>query len=720
MHTTRPFKGFMVFLAPLLATAFIIGGAATAQADDAPNTSTEKEKELLAILRSDAPTAERAITCKLLAVYGSSAAVPDLASLLSDKQLASWARIALEAIPGPEADAALQDATESLQGRLLIGVINSIGVRRDANAVDSLAARLRDKDADVASAAAVALGRIGNGPATKTLRQSLASAPEKVRSAVAEGCVLCAERLVAEERMAEAAEIYDEVRAADVPEQRILEATRGAILARNEAGIPLLIEQFRSPVKSRFQLALTIAREFPGGEVDKALAAEMVRATPDRAALIVGAMADRTQTVVLPAVISAAEQGPKQVRLAALRALERVGNAASLPTLLKIALRDDVDLANTAKSTLAGLPGEQVDGKIKAMLVEAEGENVPLLIELVGQRRIDATPTLLKALDHSDKGVRAAALIALGETAAQKDLSVLVSRAVTPRHPEDAIVARRALKAASIRMPDREACAAELVAAMQRTSAVPTKTTLLEVLGAMGGTKALAAVGAAGRNADPQLQDISTRLLGVWMTADAAPVLLDLARTAPAEKYRTRALRGYIRIARQFVIPAPQRAEMCRKAFDAAQRPAEQKLVLDVLKRYPNSETLKVAIHAMQVPASKDNATEVALTIAQKLGGKGAAVRQLLSKAGLNKVKLEIVKAEYGSGSTQRDVTAILRKQAADSRLITLPSATYNASFGGDPLPGTTKLLKIQYRIDGKSGDASFAEGDLIILPLLN
>ena len=140
---------------------------------------------------------------------------------------------------------------------------------------------------------------------------SLATAPVKVRSAIAEGCVLCAERLWADGKSAEAAEIYDEVRKAEVPKQRLLEATRGAILARNQEGIPLLLEQFRSPDKGLFQLALSTAREFPGGQVDKALAAELASATPERAALMIHAMADRKETVVLAAVLKAAEQGPE-------------------------------------------------------------------------------------------------------------------------------------------------------------------------------------------------------------------------------------------------------------------------------------------------------------------------------------------------------------------------------------------------------------------------
>ncbi|HUG70294.1 MAG TPA: HEAT repeat domain-containing protein [Pirellulaceae bacterium] len=710
MYTNYKFARSIVFLA-----ASIVLTAASVRADG-PNASPEKENELLAVLRSDAPAAEKAITCKLLAIHGSSAAVPDLAKLLPDAQLSSWARIALEAIPGEAAEEALLTATDSLEGILLVGTINSIGVRRYANAADSLITRLQDKDAEVASAAAVALGRIGNADAIKSLRDALTVAPVKVRSAVAEGCVLCAERLYAEGKAAEAAEIYDEVRQADVPKQRIIEATRGAILARNQEGIPLLLEQLQSTDKGLFQLALGTAREFPGGEIDKALATELNRAVPERAALIIQAMADRPETVVLTAVLQAAGQGPKQVRLSAIDAIGRVGDASCLPALLEVALEADPDLSQSAKTALANLPSEKVDAQIAALLPNAKGSAYPLLIELVGQRRIDAVPELLNALDHADKTVRTAALSALGETVSLQRISVLIAQVVAPKHAEDAVVAQQALKAASIRMPDREACAAELAAAMQRSPATK-KSILLEILGDVGGTKALQTLAVAAKSADPELQDTGSRLLGKWNSVDAAPVLLDLAKNAPAERYQVRALRGYIGLARKFAMPEQQRAAMCQQALDAARQPAEQKLVLDVLALHPSAEALALAIKTMRVPGLKEDATQATLVIAQKLSGK-VDVSDQLSKAGLDKVKLEIIKAEYGAGSTQKDVTAVLRKQAGDLPLIALASTSYNASFGGDPLPGSVKQLKIQYRINGKTGEASFAENALIILPM--
>lgn len=713
MRTTlnRNITGSTVFLAALIAVM-----ATSATAFDGPDASPEKEKELLAILRSEAPAQEKAIACKNLAIYGSAAAVPDLAKLLPNPQMSSWARIALEAIPGEASSEALRNAAGSLEGRLLVGMINSIGIRQDAKAVDLLTAKLQDADVEVGSAAAVALGHIGNAEATRSLRRALVES-SAIKSAVAEGCVLCAERLHKKGESVAAAEIYDEVRNADVPGQRILEATRGAILARSQKGIPLLLELFQSSDKAMFQLALSTVREYPGNTVDSFLPDAVSSAQPDRAALIIQAMADRPKFVKLAAVLKAAEQGPKQVRMSAIDALQRVGDDTCLASLLKIAVNSDEEIASAAQETLAVLPGRHVDGEIGVLLPSATGEQYRILLQLIAQRRIDVVEEVEKALDHRDETIRSAALIALGQTVSLKKLGVLISQVVRPLHPEDAAVAQQALKAASVRMADREACAAQLASAVDGAPAAA-KTTLLEIISDVGGTTALETLATAAKSKDEQLQDTSSRLLGKWNSLAAAPVLLDLAKAGPAERYRVRALRGYIGLARKFAMPDEQRAKMCRNALQATARSTEHKLVMDVLKLHPSAAGLKLATDAMKVPTLKAEATRTAIVIAQKVGGKGVDVGKLLSSAGLDNVKLEIVKAEYGAGTKQKDVTSVLRKQAGALPLITLAAASYNASFGGDPAPGVVKQLKVQYRINGKAGEASFAENALIVLPM--
>ena len=86
------------------------------------------------------------------------------------------------------------------------------------------------------------------------------------------------------------------------------------------------------------------------------------------------------------------------------------------------ALESDAELAAAAKQALADLPGQDVDKDIVARLHGAQGKIYPLLIELVGERRVQAVPDLVKALDDSDKTVRSAALdVARNDGAGRSD-----------------------------------------------------------------------------------------------------------------------------------------------------------------------------------------------------------------------------------------------------------------------------------------------------------
>jgi HEAT repeat protein len=681
---------------------------------------TPKEQTLLAVLRGDAAEADKAMACKELAVFGSVDAVPDLAKLLDNERLASWARIPLEAIPDAECDAALREAAGRLSGRLLVGVINSLGVRRDAAAVELLAKRLGDGDPNVADAAAAALGNVGNAAAAEPLRKALASASPALRASAAEGCVLCAERLLAVNQAAAATALYDAVRRADVPRQRLIEATRGAILARGEQGVPLLLETLRSPDRDENRIALGAARELKTEGVVAALVAELPRSTAERAVLLIEALADLGGSVAVPAMLQATVTGPKPVRLAAMRALGRSGDASCVDPLLAAAADGDVELAASAKTALAELSGggtKGIDDQIRGRLVQARGQRLPLLIEIVGLRRISAVDEVAAALGNPDPAVRGTALACLGEIVDLERLQLLVRQAVAPKDPADAEVAMKALRAASVRMADREACADKLVSAM--ASAPPqTKVAILEILGEVAGSRSLAALVAAAKSDDAALQDASTRLLGNWMTAEAGPPLLELANGLTVGKFQSRAFRGYLRILRQFTTDDADRSRMGRLAYAAARTADDRKAVLDAVRRTPTMDMLTLVVEAGETPELREDARIATATIMSKMGEATPEAWTLAGRLGLPKVQLEILRATYGAGDVQKDVTTPLRKVVGNVPLIPLPAAGYNASFGGDPAPGQTKRLLIQYRLNGAPGEATFAEDAVIVLPV--
>ena len=92
-----------------------------------------------------------------------------MARLLGDKDLGYFARLALERIPAPEAEAALLTALGTSTGEVRVGIINSLAARRSPEAVPELSKLAGDSDAATAGACLDALGRIGGDQAAAAL-----------------------------------------------------------------------------------------------------------------------------------------------------------------------------------------------------------------------------------------------------------------------------------------------------------------------------------------------------------------------------------------------------------------------------------------------------------------------------------------------------------------------------------------------------------------------
>jgi HEAT repeat protein len=154
----------------------------------------------------------RDFACKKLMLVAGPDSVPTLAKLIGDDEnLAVLGRYVLEQMPQPEAASALREALGRAKGRVLIGVINSLGVRKDEQAVGALARLLADKDEAVAGAAAAALGKIGGREATSALRAARLKATPEVRAEIRPGLLACAEGLLASGHKDEAEAIYREL-----------------------------------------------------------------------------------------------------------------------------------------------------------------------------------------------------------------------------------------------------------------------------------------------------------------------------------------------------------------------------------------------------------------------------------------------------------------------------------------------------------------------------
>ena len=120
----------------------------------------EIEGALLGVLQSGAKLPAKEYICRKLALIGTARCVPALAAMLADAELSDCARFALEAIPDASVDDALRAALAGATGNPRVGIVNTLGERRDKKAVSALADMLGGADEVLSKAIEAALRKI--------------------------------------------------------------------------------------------------------------------------------------------------------------------------------------------------------------------------------------------------------------------------------------------------------------------------------------------------------------------------------------------------------------------------------------------------------------------------------------------------------------------------------------------------------------------------------
>jgi HEAT repeat protein len=528
MHPGPPMK--VQFKNLKLKTAIVSTGVGLPSGQ---GTAGGREGDLIAVLKSDAEYPVKAVACLELGRIGTAEAVPALAALLADDKLADMARYGLEPIPGPAVEEALRAALGKLKGRFLVGVIASSGVRHDSKAVGTLIGLLSDPDAEVSRAAALALGKIGTPEAIKGLQGARVPAQTGQQRAVCDALLLCAETLAAAGRNDEALAIVEALRSLPQAPYTVRDgAWREAILLRQKAGLPLLIEALRSTDYGLVLAAARISGEMKGSEVTKALAEELDKSPADKQILISQTLGKRRDAAAVSALLRLSRAGEKAVRLAAIKAVAEIGSASAAAPLIELLSDPDKDIVQIAGSSLVGLPGAEVDEFVLKGLGSLEQALKLKMIDMAGQRRLmRALPFLQRALDDKEDAVRLAAFKSYGMLAGNAELPGLLERITVTKKPEELEAFEKVLGSICSVTDDPKACAQQLAAALPKAEP-EAKQAVLRKLRVVGGPEALKAVCGALSDASAEVRAAALKAVGEWKTTEAVPVLQGLVKSS--------------------------------------------------------------------------------------------------------------------------------------------------------------------------------------------
>lgn len=576
-----------------------------------------EEEDLVGVLKSDAAPAAKCDACTRLKIVGTAASVPALAGLLADERMSQAARNALETMPGPEAGAALREALGKTAGLARVGVIDSLGRRRDDSAVPGIAPLLGDADVPTATAAAAALGRIGSPEALSALTAARNTAPEAVRPVVRESLLQCAEHRLAAGDPAGATAIgrslldagaaphlraaaWQLVVAADAPARTamVADALTGADRPLRVAALGWLREAGDMPL-----VQAVLARW-------DALPAEAQLAAMD-AHLRLGGDAGAT-------VRKAAASPHAMVRRAAWAALANLKDAGAVAPLARAAAGGEADDREAAREALSRIHGP---GVREALLAHAEtaaaAEKAEVLAAFGLRGDKDAVDVLLRHAGADDEAVRAAALKSLRTLAAPGSLAPLLDLATKAPSPERRAPLIQVLQAVCQAAPDKGAATKSVLDAFGPLAPAG-RAPFLALLPVLGTAEALAATRDAAASDNPALAAEGVRTLARWPDTSAATALLDRARSSADPSVRMLAARGVIDLAGREP-DAAKRLDLLRQALEAASRPDEKRQALGLIGAIHTPAALDVAVAALADAAVAEEAGLAVVTIAEKL-----------------------------------------------------------------------------------------------------
>ena len=321
---------------PLQALKQLVLYADSLAANDPQRFRGALTDRMVALLTSpDATPAAKAFVCGQLADIATEKDALVLNGLLTNQQpVADAALGALQRIPGSQVNRMLRDDLGITQGELKLGVVASLGVRRDHEATEPLIAMLAGADQNLAGAAAAALGQIGGEPATRALAEALGRAKDHLRREVAAACLACADKLLADGQNASAAALYAQLAGAAETSPVRMAAWRGKVRSNYEQGIGEVCAALKGGDPDLQSMALQLVPEVSGTDTTEKLAQCLGTVSGPVQALLLNALAVRGDVAARGAVQAALSSPDPAVRLAAIKALGTLGDETSVKPLV--------------------------------------------------------------------------------------------------------------------------------------------------------------------------------------------------------------------------------------------------------------------------------------------------------------------------------------------------------------------------------------------------
>jgi HEAT repeat protein len=589
--------------------------------------------------RTDATFGFKQFICRQLAAIGTAAEVPVLVELLGDADLADMARYALARIDNPAVDVALRTSLAGAKGKVLLGIISTIGNRGDADASDQLAELLNSPEPTVQAAAITALGRIASTGAGEVLRRRADAPSVPLSETLADACLSAAEKLVAEQdrqadRSALSEQLFRAVFRRSASAYFKAAALKGLLAHGGKDELALLVDTLkRGDGELQRAVAGAVVPELANVPQIDAVCTLFPQLSPDVQVLVLSAFADYgSGTASVMTVIRQALKSPEPgVRLAAVTALASVGDSSDLDALVGLAVSGAPGEQQRARKTLALMSSPDINTHLTKLLAAGDEKSQTVLAEVLGERQArEAAPQLLEIARTRTGALAKESIKSVGLVGGPNELTpaIEIMLASGVELQETAV---QAVVAVARRAESESECASTLASRYSDASLDSrARQAVIRVLGRLGAASGLPVILAGMKDTDPELSKEAVIAASMWPDAEPAPDLLAVARGASNPSLKVLGLRGYLDlIERDRELSPDEKVRRYEASMSLAPADAEKQRIFSKLAQVASFSALNLAVKLGGNPAREDAIT-AAVSIAQKVYADNTGLARLI------------------------------------------------------------------------------------------
>lgn len=396
-----------------------------------PNKQEKLSKQLIEILPQCSIDGKRFIARQLV-VIATPSVISGIEPLLKDKETIDLGCRILEQIPGKKATQALLNALkrDGMTEDDKVGIINSLGRRKDNLAIGELSKYLDDSSSKVQNSAIIAFGSIGGKEAGRIFWNWAKNKSMTDNSEVQLVLLKIASQLTEESQEKEMAlEIYSSLFRDDkTTSVNKGYALRELVQLKGKDSINEVWQSIYSEDTILSSTGIDLLKDliFPEDLILEKCVNSLKTASPRIQLGLLEVIASRKMKGAFSTVLELVEKSEGEVKTSAIQCLGQMGDNKAIEPLINIVLNGSREIREIAKDALIKLDSPDGNKYLMEKIQEGSPEVKKLAVELITERRsIEAKGIMKDVIAKNEKDLIEGALNYFAVLGSEEDLPLL-------------------------------------------------------------------------------------------------------------------------------------------------------------------------------------------------------------------------------------------------------------------------------------------------------